>query len=654
MNYENLLKTLDIKGLSLKNRIIFNALVTKLVEENGEVTDELIDFHVARAKGGAGLNIVEIASVHEASAMNDYLSIANDDFIPGIEKLINGVHEAGGKIGIQLWQAGLASYLDDKEVIIPSKYELEDGKNLESATKEQIKEVVKSFGKATERVVQAGIDMIEIHVGLNDSINMFLNSETNKRKDEYGGSLEKRTKLLKDVIKEVRKYMPEEMPLSLRLVTKDEYIPGGLTADEIIEIVNLVKDEGVDIVNATRGSITTPAIKYDMPPVEVKKGFNVEKIERIKKETGLMTITAGRITDPDHAEEILKEEKSDLIGMNRALLVDPDFCLKVKEDRVEDIVPCIGCHQGCYDIFTDQDDIILINDKYKISCMRNPIIGQESRYIMEDTEDPQKVAVVGGGIGGLEAAKVLKQRGHEPIIFEKRDNLGGQLILAGEMIGKESLDNALSVLIDQLKRLDIEIRLNEDFETKTIVDEKFDSVIIATGSEPKESGIKGEKSKNVVKGRDILEGKAEVSGNVIIVGGGFIGLAVAELLASNPDNEIMIMDKSEKIGPGLIGIRRDCILEKLKNTDAKIKTDAECIEIKDDKIIFQNAKEEKSEVPAENIVLATGSESVKSNYIKQYCQDREIPFYVIGDALIPRKAQDAIAEAYNISFFEIE
>ncbi|HCX63857.1 MAG TPA: NADH oxidase, partial [Eubacteriaceae bacterium] len=346
MGYEKLFSPIQLRGLELKNRVVFPAMGTKMSGGGKEVTQKLIDYHAERAKGGNGLNIVEVSSVHAPSSPRGFLSIAEDHYIEGFQKLTDAIRKNGGKSAVQLWQGGTAVASDPNAmIVVPSDMTLPQTEfTLPGAKTETIWEIIEAYGKAAKRAVEAGFDTMELHAAHSYSLHTFLSPAFNRREDEFGGSFENRTRYLLETIRQIRKNIPEQMPLLMRIDAKDDNLEKGLTIEEIIEICKLAKTEGVDVLDVSRGNMFSAAIKYEVPPVDVAKGFNVDNAAKIRKETEMTTIAVGRINRPDQAETILQEDKADMVVMGRAQLADAQFCNKAKEGKDDAIVYCVGCN----------------------------------------------------------------------------------------------------------------------------------------------------------------------------------------------------------------------------------------------------------------------------------------------------------------------
>lgn len=641
MKFENLFSPIEIKGLKLKNRIMFPAMGTKMVTEDGFVTEKLINYHVARAKGGNGLNMVEVSSVHRASAPKAFLSIYDDKFIPGLKKLVDGIHKAGGKAGIQLWQGGLAVAGDPQALIIlPSDMPISEEHTIPGASVETIKEVVEAFGQAARRAVEAGFDCVEFHAAHGYSPHCFLSPAFNRRNDEYGGSFENRARFPLECIRAIRKNVPEDFPIFMRIVAQDDYLENGLTIEDMIEFCKLAKNAGVDVLDVSRGNMMTGALKYEVPPIDLPRGFNVENAARIRKETGMITIAVGRINRAEQAEEILAQDKADMVVMGRAQLADPEFCNKAYAGDLDNIIYCVGCNQGCFDGF-------VYPDFPHITCMRNPALGREGEMELNPTKTPKKVVIAGGGMAGLEAAIHLKDRGHEPILFEKSNQLGGQFLIAGMAPRKEEMQEAAISRGEQAKNKNIDIRLSTTV-TKEILEElQPDTVIIATGAEPIELDIPGAKLPHVTNSHDVLIGKVEPKGNIVVIGGGLVGLEVAEYL-SEKENQVTVVEMLDEVGKDLGQLRKICVMENLYALGVNTLVNAKCTEINETGI-FVEIDEKTEEIKADHVIMSVGAKPTNYDEIKNYCESNSIPYYTIGDAIKARRALNAIDEAVKIA-----
>lgn len=648
MKYPNLFSPIKIRGLELKNRIDFPGMGVFFTDNGGYVNDRFISYHVARALGGTALITPEATSVHAPSAPSNFLNISDDKFLPGLKKFTAAVHEAGAKVCVQLWQGGILPVFFDPNTIavIPSEITLDmafgaalpQPMTLPGTTKEMIVEVEKAFGSAAKRAVEAGFDTLEFHLAHGYSPHAFLSPAYNHRTDEYGGSFENRSRYPLECIREIRRNMPDDMPLIMRIDAHDDYLENGLTIEDVIAFCKLAKAEGVDAVNVSRGNPTTFGMKFEVPPIDLPKGFNVENAARIKRETGLVTIAVGRINDPDQAEAIIAEGKADMVVMGRAQLADPEFCNKAAAGNDEDIVRCVGCNQGCGG-----------SEGGDVTCTRNPAVGREAEYVLKATDHPQKVVVIGGGMGGLETAITLKQRGHKVVLLEESNRLGGQFYIAGLAPGKAEMKDAAVSRGLQAKKAGIDIRLSTQATPEILDSLHPDMIVIASGAHPIELKIPGADLPNVVNSFDVLEGRVVPKGKVSVIGGGLVGLEVAEFVVEmDNNNEMTVIEMLDGVGKDLASARKLCTVERIAENGVHIILSAKCVEItKDAVIIDKNGTTEA--VASDYIVISVGSIANDIGVLTNYCKDKGIPYHVIGDAKKARKVIDAIAEGAEIA-----
>ena len=642
MAFENVFSPIKIRGMEMKNRVIFPAMGTKMAGDDKMVTEQLINYHAVRAIGGNGLNFTEVCSVYDKASPKTFLAISDDKYIPGLKRLTDAIHAGGAMAGVQLWLGGSAVLFGDPTsmVVTPSDFKVQDNYVIPGASKEVIAEAIKAFGDAARRAVEAGFDALEFHAGHNYTPHSFLSKAFNKRTDEYGGSLENRARFLLECIRSIRANVPEDMPLFMRVDAFDDDLEDGLTIEDTIQFCKWAKEAGVDALDVSRGNFSSAAIKYEVPPVDLPRGFNVDNAARIKEETGMLTVAVGRINDPAQADEIIKSGKADMVVIGRAQLADPEFCNKSMNGKVEDIIRCVGCNQGCYDGFSSPEVPF-------ITCLRNPALGREAEFTLKKTENPKKVLVVGGGVAGLQAAMELKDRGHNPILCEASISLGGQFILAGAAPRKEEMKEAAISMGDIAKRKGVEIRLETPVTPEVIKEINPDEVIIATGAEPMKLRVPGADLSHVTNSHDILAGNSMVAGEVVVIGGGLVGLEVAEYLSGNV-NKITVVEMLSEVAKDLGQLRKICVMESLYHEGIKTITDAKCTEIKEKSIVIEKDGE-LQELPCDSVVVAIGARSRDFTELSNYCEDKNIPCHVIGDAVRARRALNCIEEAVNVA-----
>lgn len=641
--YEHLFSPLTFRGLTLKNRIVLPGIGTKM-SCNRHMSDQLLAFHLERTKGGCGLNVFEVASVHAPSAPQGFLGIHDDDCIPGLSRAVSAIHDAGGKASIQLWQGGINVMWDPQaEILVPSEFQLTSTKTIPAMTVEKIEEVIQAYGKAARRAVQAGFDAVELHAAHNYLPHTFLSAGFNHRNDCYGGSLENRMRLPLQIIDAIRAELPDSMPLFMRIDAHDDYLEKGLTLEETIAFCKEAKVHGVDVLNVSRGNTVTDALQYEVPPVDLPRGINVENATRIKNETGMSIMVAGRITDPLYAERLIAREVCDLVGIARGQIADPEFCKKAQAGYDDQIVHCIGCNQGCYDSFTDFS-------KHNISCMRNPAVGRENEISFNPPSTKKNILVAGGGVAGMEASLVLYNRGYNVTLAEKSDHLGGRFLIAGLAPRKAEFIQCTKEMTQAITKSSIKVLLNTDAATLASKPE-FESIICAIGAEPSTPPIPCINANWIYYAEEILKGNVLVSGQVIVIGGGLVGIEVAEFCA-NQGCKVTIVELTDSIGNGLGSLRKICTKQSLSQSSIEIKTNTAVQEINNTGVVVttkDNTNNSKQlTIPADYVVIATGYSSAKTkDFLSSLPKDKKV--FCIGDAISPQKAIEAIHEGFNLA-----
>jgi 2,4-dienoyl-CoA reductase-like NADH-dependent reductase (Old Yellow Enzyme family)/thioredoxin reductase len=613
---------------------------TNMAEDKGFVSQQMIDYYAARAAGGCALVIAEAATVHTPTAPRDFLGLNSDEHLPGLKALTDAIHKEGGRASVQLWQGGIVPLLTDPEGtygVWPVDFEAMD---VEAASEKTILELIDAFGDAADRCVRAGFDSVEFHCGHNYSPHAFLSPAFNKRTDDWGGSFENCMRYPLEIIKSIRRNIPEGMPLFIRVSVIDDFLEDGLTLDMMIEFLQKAREAGVDVADCSRGNLFTPALDYEVPSINIERGFNVDNAARVKAETGLVTMAVGRINAPAQAEEILASGKADLLGMGRAQIADPNFMNKIKVGALDDIRRCCGCNQGCLDSITNPE-------VPNITCLQNPAVGREAEFSAKlvTTESPKTVLIAGGGMAGMEAAARLKVRGHTPILCEETLKLGGQLLLAGAAPRKDEMRLVAEDRARQIVDQGVDIRMNTTVDVALIEEIKPDAVVIAIGASPIALNIPVEEDANVVGAKEILEGKGGVSGQTVVIGGGLVGLEVAEYLAEREPavSKITVVEMLSVIGKDLGSSRINGVMDNLQAHQVEKLVKTKCLEIKKDSVEAE-CKGESVSIPSDSVVIAIGSRSRDTSELIEFLETKGIPHYEVGDAVRARKALEAVRE----------
>jgi len=480
-----LFSPLKIKSLELVNRAVMPPMGTNLGNPDGTVSEANLAYIKRRAVGGAGLIITEIASVHPSgSAMPNELGAYDDRFVPGLKRISDAVHAAGGKVALQLHHAGRESLhlLQQGKAVAPSAIRsLVFGLTPREMTREEIREIIVAFGAASARALEAGFDAVEVHGAHGYLLTQFLSALSNKRSDEYGGSFSNRSRFMIEVLQEVRKTVGKDFPISLRL-SVEECIKDGYTFEDIQPVLaNLVK-AGADILHASLGTHGSPG-GITTAPFEYQPGFNVWRAQKVKEVVGLPVIAVGRFTDPSLANEVIARGEADLVAFGRQYLADPDFLIKAREGRPEDIRKCIACNQGCIER--------LLLGEGKIRCALNPETGQEMIYPQGPAGVRRRVWVVGSGPGGLTAAYEAARLGHEVTLYEQEEETGGQLRFARQSPFKDQYGTWASWLTSQAKKIGVIMHTGVEVTESVLSEGNPEVVILATGGEQIKPDIPG-------------------------------------------------------------------------------------------------------------------------------------------------------------------
>ena len=634
--FDHLFSPYEVRGLKLKNRIIFPAMGTRFCD-NRYVTQRLIDYHVARVEAGCAHNIVEVSSVHTPSAPSMFLSISDDCYVEGHAKLVQAIHDAGGTASVQLWQGSLCVGFDrSAQMLVVNDMPVGGGYVLPAITPAQIEEVIGCYGEAARRAREAGYDAVEFHCAHNYLPHSFLSGGINHRTDEWGGSLESRAKFPLACIRAIRGAIGDDMALFMRLDAFDDCLEGGNTIEDTIEFAQWAGEAGVDVLDVSRGNVISAGLVYEVPPLDIPRAFNIDNAARIRRETGIPTVGVGRVNTPELAEEILAADKVDLLVMGRAQLADPEFVRKAQEGRVDDIVCCVGCNQGCYDGFSD------LTKADGITCLRNPLVGHEREWAPEPAQTPKRVAVVGGGMAGLVAARTLAQRGHVPVVFEATERLGGQFVTAGMAPGKGEMAAAARSQGAQVERMGVEVRTGCAFTAATLATEAFDEVILANGATPITLGLSVDEA---LLANDVLEGRAEVpEGPVVVIGGGLVGLEVADFLAT-AGHAVTVVEQLEQAGADLGSVRKICVLGRLAQLGVVTRTGTRFVGVGEGGAVVEKDGAEET-IACVAVVVAVGSRAVDNTELLAACEAAGVPVHVVGDANKPRRAIDAIREGF--------
>ena len=638
MSYDALFAPIKLRGLELKNRVVLPGMNTKMVKNKHDIAEDLAAYHAARAAGGCALNIVEPACVCPETHAYLYLGLYTEHHSEELKKVTKAIHDNGGLACVQIWHGGFVpeAFFDKT-----NKRETPD-----TITHERIQEIVKQYGASAKLAVEAGFDALEFHAAHTYLPHEFMNPSLNNRTDEYGNqSLENRCRFNLEVIREMRANMPEDMPLLMRLDAIDELMPKVTTVEETIQFINWAAEAGVDAADLSRGNAMSLATVYEVPPYNLEPGFNMDNIAAVKAGISIPVIGVGRVNTPDVANKLIEEGKIDMIAVGRGQLVDPEWCNKAKEGRTDEIRLCIGCTQGCYDKVVDPK-------ANHITCTRNPMLCLEYKGLPK-TDSPKNVMVIGAGIGGLLTAQFLKARGHNPTVYEASEKAGGQFVLAGAAPKKQEFAAAVEWEVKECQRRGIEIKTGVTVTPELIAEVKPDHVVIATGAHYVAPEIPGIDSADVVTAEDVLSGKVEPKGEVVILGGGGVGCETAQYLIGKGVKDVRVMD-AKRVGNNM-GMLRTMFLDiEYPGETIKKSNKSKVTSIEDHTINYKFTDKFKKTSDKsrhfDTLVVATGTVSRPTADLTAKCEELGIAYDVIGDAKEVRMGLDATADAYAVAY----
>ncbi len=640
--FERIFSPVKIGTLELKNRFVVPPMATTLNHEDGTVSDALIDYWVARAKGGWGLLIVEFAAVDPWGKVGPrHPALWDDKFIPGLRRLTDAVHGYGAKIAVQISHTGRQTF--DAIIGVPGAKPVSaspipcplDRALPRELTVAEVYELVEKYGDAALRAQRAGFDAVEVHGAHGYLIAQFMSPYVNKRIDEFGGSFHNRMRFPVEIAGNIRRKLGSSYPLMFRF-SGEERIPGGRTVDESRIVARTIVEAGIDCIDVSVG--VSGSGQYIIPSAAMAPGFLLSTSEEIKKAVSVPVIAVGRINDPLMAEDAVEGGKADLIAWGRASMADPELPNKVAAGLLDEIAPCIACVQGCTRSFPLPFKPL---SHLGTTCLVNPFCGREGEMQITPAAKTKDVFVVGGGPAGLEAAWIAAARGHRVTLFEKGSHLGGQYRLAAVPPFKQDIARAIFYYIHMCKKHGVTFKMETEATAETIIAGKPDAVILATGGAPLVPAIAGVDGKRVVTAWDILEGKTEVGMKVLVVGGGMVGCEMADFLGEHL-HKVTLVEMLPEIGQDIPPQVKYFLMRRLKEYDVRIETDTKVIRFLDDGVLAQKNGEELRLEGFDTIVLALGAVSV--NTLKDGLNGKVPELYVVGDALAPRQAIEAIEE----------
>ena len=652
--YKHIFEPFTIKHMTVKNRIVMTPMGTNYGEQNGEMSFLHINYYEQRAKGGTGLLIVENASVDSPQGSNGttQLRIDQDNYIPRLFKLCETVHKHGSCIAIQINHAGASAQsarINMQPVSasdVPSKAGGEIPRPLE---KDEIMHIVKKYGEAAKRAQIAGFDAVEIHAGHSYLISQFLSPLTNKRTDEFGGSLENRARLAKLVIEEVRRQVGPFFPIFVR-ISADEFMDGGNTLDDCLDYLQYFQEE-VDVFDVSAG--LNGSIQYQIDANYLPDGWRSYMAKAVKERYGKPCMTMGNIRNPQVAEDILARGDADLIGMGRGLIADPEWVNKVEFGDECDIRKCISCNIGCA--------VHRIGINRPIRCTVNPSVNGGEDYKKQKINKPCNVVVIGGGTAGLEAACTAAEVGCTTSLIEKKPELGGLAALISKIPDKKRLADFPNYLIHRASKLkNLFIFKNTEATIEMIRSMNPNIIVNATGSNPLLPPIKGlheniDKEGGKVSSitnmiNHVMEYPEDLKGKkVVVIGGGAVGLDGVEFFAPR-GADVSIVEMMPVIGNGIDPVSKVGTFALMDKYGVKQCPNTALLEVKADSFLVKTPEGNEEEMLFDYgfVCLGMRANAPILDAVRKEFEDEDVEIMNIGDSVRARRIIEGTEEGRNI------
>ncbi len=641
VRFRRLSEPVRIGEMTIKNRIAMSPMGTGFATREGLITERTKAYYETRAKGGAGLVIVECTCVDFPRGIHAFhrLVIHDDRTLPGLTGLAEAIKKHGSRAIIQLNHGGrmVKSRITGLQPVAPSPIPYpaassQQGEIPRALSTEEIPEIVDLFVRAAARAKEAGFDGIEVHAGHGYLLSEFLSPFSNKRQDLYGGPIENRARILIEVLKGIRKDVGKDYPLWCRINGQEYGTEGGLTLDDSKAVVKMI--EG--IVNAIHVTAWGYG-KYALANYPETPGGLLPLAEAIKSVFAKPVIAVGRMT-LELGEQAIDEGKADIIALGRELIADPEIPQKAFSGKIDEIRPCIACFH-CHDVGVLRDS--------SVECAVNAAAGRENEYEMGRAPEMKTIAIIGGGPAAMEAARVLSLRGHKVVLFEKEAQLGGQLVLAATPPHKDRIRPLITYFMSQLDRLGVEVRLSTEATMEDIKLLMPDAVILATGSIPVIPQLPGVNLDHVVTAFEILAGRVEAGPRVVVVGAGSTGCETAEFLFEK-GKEVTVVEMLPELASDMGFRDRVRLLTRITGLPIRFLTNATCSEILKTGVRVKTAQGEERFIEANTVVLAVGTKGDES--LLPLLKAEGFQVYPVGDCGGGKKIADAIGQAFKLCY----
>ncbi len=632
----NLMEPFRLGPVSLKNRLVFAPITTQYADEQGRVTKQLKAHYEARARGGAGLIIVEATYVEPVGQVFvNQLGIHHDHLVSGLSELAGIIKKHGCVPAIQLHHGGrmAKSSLTGMQPVAPSAIAHPAGEMPRELSQEEIRDTIDAFVTAAARAREAGFVAAELHGAHGYLIDQFLSGAANRRTDAYGGSIDNRARFLDEILQRTVTVMGPGFPVWVRMNGREYGVEGGTTLDEALQIARVAERAGSGAIHVSAYGPSTPT---NRTTAVFKPAVIADLAAAMKRTLSIPVMAVGRIT-PAAAEEMIAAGSADLIVMGKALLADASLPTKVASGRENRIVPCIVC-MHCR-------DSLLVQDTVGIRCQVNPRLGRDEEAEAPETAKPRRVLVVGGGPAGIVAALNAAERGHLVTLWEKSTAFGGQLSQAAVAPHKDRIRAYAKYLENELIRTGVNVELEREASVESVIEEHPGVVILATGPRQTIPDVPGIDKVAAIPAGAVLDGSARVGKKVVIVGGELVGCEVAEYLAELGKSVVVTRRGPEmalKVGPSL----RPFVLERLRQKGVRLLPGVTYVEARPGYLDVQASDGRRVTLEMDSLVFASGS--VGESLLHDGLRGKIDEVYMAGDCVAPRSIGDAVREGYDL------
>ena len=646
MAYEKLFEPGKIGTMTIKNRGVMAPMGSNLAGNDGNATERQIKYYQARAKGGIGMIVNEYTGVDDVDSMPsvNYYRVAGDQNVAAAEALVDAVHMYDCRIVAQLHHAGSTSNpaYTGRDNIAPSAVPIADGKPMpREMTLEDIKRVQGKFIDAAVRCQKAGYDAVELHGAHGYLLTQFFNRFYNRRTDEYGGSIENRCRFIAEIIAGIREKLGPKYPILVRMCG-DEMTPieGFFDLAEGIEIAKYLESLGIDAIDISMGSSRNADANCE--PFSYKPGWKKHVAKAYKEALKIPVIATNTIKNPDFAEQLLEEGVCDFVAMGRSQLADPEFMNKAKAGKADQIRRCIGC------LYCRER---ILGAGLPIRCSVNARTAREVEFPASELRrdgEGRTVAIIGAGPAGMEAARVLALRGYKPVIFDKADKPGGTLNIADKPPLKDKITDMVAGMKAELDTMDVCWKLGEEATVEKV--KKLDpaGVVVACGAQPVIPPVPGADAASVVTAEDVITGKAQAAGKVVIIGSGLTGLETAEMLLADGStvSDVAIVEMLPQIGPGIFGAILNDEMSRIKPYDPHLYPGHELVSIQDGSVTVKElATDKQFDIEADTVVMAAGIKP-RADVVESFREAFD-KVLVAGDARKGGRIATAVREGFE-------